>query len=280
MDWKQDFSVLGNTSNGVFVKGSKKGVFFISNSQYRGPLTINPIKVSQDIFTEIQIGTNVIVNPPTGIRFNDLDLVVDIRKAVIWQPEEYLSDISASYIICNLNNLVCKLIETTKTDSFSKIVSEIIEKETYHIMPGDKISLRLLGLYSSLKECNLDQFLQYARGLIGYGQGLTPSGDDFLSGMALGVARYSKSYPKFQSYYPWFDSLLFEFQQKTTILSGGLFHASLQGSADERIIDAFDQMMSKSANIPEVISKISTWGSSSGYDTMAGFLLIMKAILR
>lgn len=270
----------GNTSNGVFVKGSKDGVFFISNSQFKGPLTINSKKVSKDIFTEIQIGTKVIVNPSTGISLNYHDLIIDIRKAITWQPEEYYSDISASYIICNLKNLARKLIKTTNTDSFTSIVSEFIENETFPLKPGNKISGQLLEFYSSLKESNFDQFLQYARGLIGYGQGLTPSGDDFLSGMALGVARYSKSYPKFQSYYPWFESLLNEFQQKTTNLSGGLFRASLQGSADERIIHAFDQMMSKSANIPEVISKISTWGSSSGYDTIAGFLLIMKAIIR
>jgi len=73
------------------------------------------------------------------------------------------------------------------------------------------------------------------------------------------------------------DVLIPIFEKKTTLLSSELFKVALHGSADERIIGAFDSVMRKNIIKDEVILPISNWGSSSGFDMMSGFYLLMKA---
>ena len=140
-----------------------------------------------------------------------------------------------------------------------------------------KLFPRLSEVYWALKQTKIEHFNQSAQKLIGLGTGLTPSGDDFLSGMALGIARFSKIIPVLSKYLPWFEALIPIFEKKTTLLSSELFKVSLLGSADERIIGAFDSVMRKNIAKDEVILPISNWGSSSGFDMMSGFYLLMKA---
>ena len=95
-------------------------------------------------------------------------------------------------------------------------------------------------MFEALSETKSQQFQVAAQNLIGLGSGLTPSGDDFLSGIALGIVRFSKILPVLSKYIPWFESLIPKFEEKTTLLSSELFKVALLGSADERIIGAFD----------------------------------------
>jgi hypothetical protein len=132
-------------------------------------------------------------------------------------------------------------------------------------------------MYDALRDTNSQRFQVAARSLIGLGTGLTPSGDDFLSGMALAITRYSQILPILSKYKLWFDTIIPVFNEKTTLLSSELFKVSLLGSADERIIGAFDSVMQSKMEKDDVIQQISNWGSSSGFDMMSGFYLLMKA---
>ena len=63
-------------------------------------------------------------------------------------------------------------------------------------------------MFEALSETKPQRFQVAAQNLIGLGTGLTPSGDDFLSGMALGIARFSKIIPILTKYIPWFEALI------------------------------------------------------------------------
>ncbi len=276
----QEYSVWGNTSKGVFLKGSTDKILFISYDQNKGPLTINLKGDGQTTLIDISVGSKAFYNTEIGLDFIDDQLNVDLRNAAIWQPENFQEESIPSKLKQNLEKLARFLVEFSDARSFCSIVSKLVINSKNTQSLDNNLAGNIFDLYTAMYEKNGEQFKKSASSLIGFGAGLTPSGDDFLTGMALVTARYSVCCPELRDYHTWFESLVTDFQLQTTSLSSCLFLSALDGSADERIIDAFDLVMGETVNITEVIGKISTWGSSSGYDTLAGLMLLMKVITK
>jgi hypothetical protein len=271
------WEVWGNTSKGIFLKGKSNELIFLSNEKFRGPLTINFDPTIGSYFDRIEVGSKVIYQPETGLVFEPINgkLIVDDQHP--WEPGPFTSTRKDLGIWNNLDLLGGWLNTATPIGSFAHTSS----LAALDIEPVEKEKVRLFQLirdiHAALKETNSQQFVVAAQNLIGLGAGLTPSGDDFLSGMVLGIARFSKNLPILSKYLPWFEEIIPIFEGKTTLLSSELFKVSLLGSADERIIGAFDSVMRKKLIMDQVVLPISKWGSSSGFDMMSGFYLLMKA---
>jgi len=270
--------VWGNTSKGLFLKGKPEGLIFLSYENFRGPLTVN---LAQDIFhylEGLEIGSTVDFNLDTGLIFEKTNLRLIIDNQFLWQPEPFIPASGGMNIWNNLNVLTGWLKAATPTGSFGHTSSFVVSEETSNGKEQTRLILILRDLFEGLKEYNFQRFYQSAQKLIGLGAGLTPSGDDFLAGMGLAIARYSKEVPILKRCIPWFDALIPLFKERTTILSSELFKVSLLGSADERLIGAFDAVMRINMTKEDVIPAISSWGSSSGFDALSGFYFLMKAI--
>jgi hypothetical protein len=271
------WEVWGNTSKGIFLKGKPNGLIFLSNEKFRGPLTINfPATVSV-YFGGVEIGSRVNYRPEDGFFFELINVKLFIDDQHPWEPGPFTFSEGDFGIWNNLDLLGAWLRSATSIGSFAHTGSI----DTLGLESGDNGNARLFQLirkmYEALRDTNSQRFLVVARDLIGLGTGLTPSGDDFLSGMALAIARYSPVLPILSKYRLWFEALFPRFKEKTTLLSSELFKVSLLGSADERIIGAFDSVMQSNMEKDGVILPISKWGSSSGFDMMSGFYLLLKA---
>ncbi len=271
------WEVWGNTSKGIFLKGKPNALIFLSTENFRGPLTINLPATVRDYFDDIEIGSRVNYRLDNGSYFELKNVKLIIEDQHPWEPGPFTSDRIDIEIWTNLEVLDDWLRPVTPVGSFANTSSSIV----LGLEPGDKEKARLFQLiremYEALYGTNFHRFQLAAGNLIGLGTGLTPSGDDFLSGMALAIARYSPVLPILSKYKFWFDALIPIFKEKTTLLSSELFKVSLLGSADERIIGAFDSVMQSNMEKDDVILPISNWGSSSGFDMIAGFYLLMKA---
>lgn len=274
------WEVWGNTSKGIFLKGKPNGLIFLSNEKFRGPLTINfPASVS-DYFDRVEIGSIVNYQPDNGLflKLINVKLIVDDQHP--WEPGPFTSNRKDLGIWHNLELLGDWLRSATPIGSYAHTSALI----GLGIEPGGNEQERLFRImremFEALSETKSQQFQVAAQNLIGLGSGLTPSGDDFLSGIALGIVRFSKILPVLSKYIPWFESLIPKFEEKTTLLSSELFKVALLGSADERIIGAFNSVMRRNIVKDEVIIPISNWGSSSGFDMMSGLYLLMKATKR
>lgn len=257
--------------------GKSKELIFLSNEKFKGPLTINFDPTVGNYFNRIEVGSKVIYQPGTGLFFEPINvkLIVDYQNP--WEPGPFTSTRKDLGIWNNLDLLGGWLNTATPIGSFAHTSS----LAALGLEPGGNGNVRLFQLmremYEALHDINSQRFQVTARNLIGLGTGLTPSGDDFLSGMALAIARYSPILPILSKYKLWFDALIPIFKEKTTLLSSELFKVSLLGSADERIIGAFDSVMKCNIEKDDVILPISNWGSSSGFDMMSGFYFLMKA---
>lgn len=271
------WEVWGNTSKGIFLKGKSNELIFLSNEKFRGPLTINFDPTVGNYFDRIEVGSKINYRPEPGFIFEQLKVKFIVDNQQPWKPEPYNSAGIDLGIWNNLDLLGGWLNSATPIGSFAHTSSLVaLDIET---VEEEKVRLFQLirEIHEALNDYNYQRFRVAAQNLIGLGAGLTPSGDDFLSGMALGIARFSKNLPILSKYLPWFEELIPIIEGKTTLLSSELFKVSLLGSADERIIGAFDSVMEKNINMDQVVPPISTWGSSSGFDMMSGFYLLMKA---
>jgi hypothetical protein len=271
------WEVWGNTSKGVFLKGKLNGLIFLSNEKFRGPLTINFPATVVDYFDGIEIGSKVNYRTEEVLYFELLNVKLIVDDQHPWEPGPFTTSQEDLGIWNNLDQLGDWLISATPIGSFAHTSALI----GFGIEPDGNENIRLFQIlremYKVLSESNSQRFQLVAQNLIGLGAGLTPSGDDFLSGMALGNARFSKTIPILSKYMPWFEALIPTFEEKTTLLSSELYKVSLIGSADERIIGAFDSVMLKKIAKDEVIIPIANWGSSSGFDMMSGLFLLLKA---
>ncbi len=194
-----------------------------------------------------------------------------------WKPESFQSTVDEKGLSENLNILAGWLKSNTPPGSFGSLSSLIGSGEGTGQNGTGVLHDKIRDIHRSISTTNKPQFIKSASKVVGLGSGLTPSGDDFLTGMSLTVARYSHIINKLKEYSTWFEPLSPLINAKTTILSSALFSASLQGSADERLIQAFDAIVRGNMVEEEIIPSISSWGSSSGFDALAGFFIINES---
>ncbi len=108
----------------------------------------------------------------------------------------------------------------------------------------------------------------------GRGKGLTPSGDDILTGYTLALMLFG-----------WFDNWIAALKlgitkDTTTMISVAYLRALLEGYASEYFIQLARLVNQKDANvIDEAIKKIQTFGHTSGNDTLFGFYIGLRFLL-
>lgn len=109
--------------------------------------------------------------------------------------------------------------------------------------------------------------------LIGFGSGLTPSGDDLIAGFLLARNRY-RDLPPLPYDLDGFNQALVELAyQKTTLLSANLIECSTLGQADERLILALDGVLAGTLDPASCAKLLLRWGNSSGADALLGMAL-------
>ena len=108
-------------------------------------------------------------------------------------------------------------------------------------------------------------------GLLGWGQGLTLSGDDFLIGALLALSRAG---------YEWqaADSILEAAREvvtcaaddRTSSISAGLLVCAADGEAEESLVALVDHVQTGVPGEAEAQVAASSWGATSAGDALAG----------
>jgi hypothetical protein len=271
-------TVWGNTSKGIFLKIHPEGLIFLSYEGYRGPFTLNVPSSLANQLQELKPGTQVSFGPDRILYFDHQDLGISLGDTVPWQPEAFQSTEGKKELAGNLAILAGWLKSNTPPGSFGSICSTFsTDGESRHFDPAS-LEGKLRDIYIATRTTDYTAFIRPVSEVIGLGSGLTPSGDDFLTGMSLCVSRYNLVIEGLNGYSSWFELLKPMMKEKTTVLSSDLYSASFLGSADERLIKAFDSIIQNRMVEKEIIPSIAGWGSSSGFDALSGFYLLLKAI--
>jgi hypothetical protein len=137
----------------------------------------------------------------------------------------------------------------------------------------------VFALHAALRRRDWTAALPLAVELLGLGSGLTPSGDDLLIGLLLGLQRLSTAESDGATPLLAFgEALAAAARRRTTSLSASLLACAAQGQADERLVAALDGMTGGALQPGACAGLLLDWGSSSGCDALVGMALAILTL--
>ncbi|HVN54158.1 MAG TPA: DUF2877 domain-containing protein [Anaerolineaceae bacterium] len=271
--------VVGITSAGVFVKLENGGLLFLTENPRRGPITVN---LAPPWPGDLTIRMNEPVRSNRGeIHFSETGMAIQTAHLAGWRPPRLSFDdrtsnadqrsrldclanrLLAARPGCGLNGLLSCLV--AGAPSFE---SNDLEKNLRSVAVD--LQIDLVARDPGRASDHLSPF-------IGYGSGLTPSGDDFILGILLLLNRWHALEWDGQLLDALNGKILEAAHRKTTSLSARLVECATLGAADEFLIQTADYLMASTGTIEVCLEGLLGWGSSSGIDTLTGMALIIMA---
>ncbi len=249
--------IQGVTSQGVFLKSGAGRVIFLTSSPFRGPLTVNFPELPAAVF-----------EPGRNVPYQEGEVVLENGRVICWRDAPIWQPAPASQpkpVPRELIGRVCDLlIRQHGEGSLAGMLPSLLRRAPAPNWLDERFA-RLIGNSAPVAE------EQLAR-LIGYGRGLTPSGDDFVCGMGLGWSRYGIGSVELVKPAGWQERLMQKAFADTTLVSANILVWSLRGQSDERIISALDELFGENGDPQKIARGLSSWGSSSGVDTFTGLV--------
>lgn len=260
-----------------FIDMDRQIYSILQNHLDNGPCAMR-LQVDKDYnFTDLNIEVNDRVNIEQDALKIDEKIVIYLKNTELWSPDLLKIQVNENDKINFSKNIklfneyflqnavdggskyfyINKLINLEKTYRVS-----IIEKEL-----KNRIEIFLLRLNESLEELNKSII-----SVIGFGNGLTPSGDDFLVGFitALNSIEVEKSKLLFKK----IKYILENISLSTTDISKNMIKASIEGNSREIIINFIKQIFNDDREgLYHSIDEIFSIGSSSGADLSVGIIL-------
>lgn len=243
-------SIIGMTSRGIFLRTPKNNILFITADRFRGPLTVNV--PSFDSVKERLSQDEKVAFSEGHIIFKSSSLTLQPgNDTVIWEP------LHLHRTPLNVAPFRARLYQ---------VRSDIPDWDP-------NIILNLTVVF--LRNCAEDM-IGLLEAFIGKGEGLTPSGDDFICGFLLVLSTWNKLlFPIFPR-----EELSERISdlaaQRTTALSANLIACAGRGSADERIINLMAWLHTGFGNYSQVMKELHGYGSSSGLDTLRGIIAALE----
>ena len=141
----------------------------------------------------------------------------------------------------------------------------------------------ITAMQQAIIDSNSAERLGAMRRLIGWGPGLTPSGDDVLVGCLRGLWLINWNQPaRSERLDCWRNALLPELNARTTRVGAEFIRYALDGAFAEvldqaalSLLDAFHPLVVQSA-----VNRLLAQGETSGTDTVLGLLRCLEALLR
>jgi hypothetical protein len=112
-------------------------------------------------------------------------------------------------------------------------------------------------------------------GLLGWGEGLTPCGDDLALGFLLALQRWGGHLAMDEDTSAVSRVLVAQAYRRTTTLSANLIECAADGQADERLLLALDGLVTGAPDAATCARCLADWGSSSGASALAGMALAL-----
>jgi len=210
----------------------------------------------KNILNSVQID-NMVVNKDETLIFYSVDRIINIcyKNLIV--------------IDLKLPKIKCSLHEIAHSQLYKYL--DNLELAKFIGIPLDERTNRYIQLLRNSDKSDWNMNVEIIRFFIGRGKGLTPSGDDILLGFTLALMTFG-------SFHSWQQALMLEVTgDRTTIISVAYLHALLQGYASEfliQLIKLLDHV--EPGEIEKTITKIQSFGHTSGNDTLFGFFLGLK----
>ncbi len=211
------------------------------------------------------------------------DLQVDFGDTSTWAvstiPTEAALDIDQ--IPARVKSIFPASFDLSQASGFGLLIPKILSLAAGQLDDEAEIdpvlALAWFGIYEIAKACllrDMSGLFQEANALVGLGQGLTPSGDDFLGGLLFCVNTIQRFYPGIINLDSSEQALFIESaKQRTHLISFTLLKDLTNGQAVEPLHELIHSVLSDKP--PESIRPTSCLpqiGHSTGWDLLTGAL--------
>ena len=244
---------------------------------YRNPLSI---VLDEENFSSwnIEKGDKLYLNKET-ISFNEKNIEIDISGKFIWDsgfryfgtllsPPLILKNIRHIKFFLKIMNwdrgMLPLIVSDFKDNVYTKTIKPYISKlETWNFL-----------------ERNTGEIKDIVAPIIGLGDGLTPSGDDFLSGFML-ILFYMGKYLKLEDKVNVINSTIIAIAyDKTNIISRHFLEYAAHGDTFFLLREIIkDTLFKKSLNLDN-FKKLVNFGSTSGASILSGLIFGLEYIVR
>jgi hypothetical protein len=271
----QEGFVLGSTSQGIFIKTSGKWLNFVSAEPFRGPLTITLPETGASL-QRITSQTPVRISSRT-LNFPDAGVEISTQNSIVWQsPLPFGRPLPESERKERLNSSARKILIAKKETGLTSLIPFLLEFPGSHHPPSQartSLHRNIILLHERMQRTTRLPTANSVISLLGAGDGLTPSGDDFVIGLLLTLKRWGNVLLPGQDLQKLTKTVVDAAYKKTTLLSANLIECAGLGQADERLIAALDWLMSDISQESSCLDKLSGWGNLSGSDVFVGFVV-------
>lgn len=270
--------ILGITSKGVFLKLSTEKIIFMTNNPDYGPINIftesdfpKPWKIHDSIQVELS---------KHSISFLHEHALFDLSPYQIWKIlDPPLYSISVSEQNHRLQQAARQIRIIKGQEGFSLFLNMINGE------PPVNLSLQLSEIWEHIQQIRSAflardeiKIIQHATPIIGYGRGLTPSGDDFFCGLLFTLNRLIVE-QKFLNFLHSANQLILTIaEEKTNSISQSLLYCATRGSADVRIKNAVDVLIDGSIDFKDQAMQMTRYGHSSGADLFVGITIAIQIL--
>lgn len=187
-------------------------------------------------------------------------IAVDLENAQLWEPAPFRGGAHP-----HLDALRAALDGHVPEEGLGCTILGVHNALTVHAQPALEALDRWLAGHALANE---------AARLIGLGPGLTPSGDDYLGGVLIGL-RWLGRGAQADSLWRWLEPLL---ESRTSAISAAhLAAAAAAGQAHEALHEVLDNLSAWQApDLHPSLARLDAVGHTSGWDALAGVIAVAR----
>jgi len=231
------------------------------------PLAAFGLNIDEDKLRQILYSTkinDVVVNKDGKLVFYSTNEIINVDYKAI---EE---------VNLKLPQIKCNPRDISNTKLYNYLVN--IEFQKYIGIELNEITCKYIKLLLDSHKSDLDINYEIINFFSGRGKGLTPSGDDILTGFTLALM----SFDNFNKFDTWIRSLKFGINKnRTTMISVAYIKALLEGYLSQNFIELVKLIDEEDRDVIErTIKKVQSFGHTSGNDTLFGFFLGLKFLIK
>ncbi|WP_130806133.1 DUF2877 domain-containing protein [Senegalia massiliensis] len=199
------------------------------------------------------------------------NIEIDLSSAELWNVErEKIQSFSTEYIKKNIGifNMMIQSMGSSGGCKYYYLKNFLGIENNSDSLIERELSKKIDDFYMKIKQDNIQE--TDIRGLIGLGMGLTPSGDDFLTGFMAAITIFNKNNDLFHK----IKDLIPLDTKSTTDVSRAMLKAATQEKFREYLNDfIYSFLYNNSDKYLKSFKNLLTIGSSSGTDMSIGVVL-------
>lgn len=265
--------VLGITSKGIFFEFEQRSIFLTKND-HNSPFNII-LAPSDTIPSDITSG-DIVYFSQGDLLIPTREVAISLANIPVWTPPPPIRIVNSlpEQVKC-AQQLLSELMKLDRQKGFLFLKFDPPADSTGQA----QIRQAAAAFTQSVRLNNLQASLEASTHLFGLGSGLTPSGDDWITGFVLYQCRLDQAKKIKRPFLTRLGAeLVYTAYLKTTWVSANRLEAALKGWSEEIFLSAIDYLFGANRyGSADIARGLMNFGHSSGVDTFIGIVLGCEA---